>query len=61
MTRNLLVLIIILLSPVLLSAQKDTAGSDGSEGRASYYAKSFQGLKTANGELFDNYDYTAAH
>ena len=30
-------------------------------GVASYYAKKFQGNKTANGERFDNYKYTAAH
>jgi rare lipoprotein A len=28
---------------------------------ASYYAKKFQGKKTASGEIFSNYDYTAAH
>lgn len=32
-----------------------------SDGRASYYAKKFHGRKTANGEIFNNYDYTAAH
>jgi rare lipoprotein A len=31
------------------------------DGEASYYAKKFQGRKTANGETFNNYDYTAAH
>src|SRR5688572_22646908 len=31
------------------------------DGKASYYSKSFQGRKTANGESFNNYDYTAAH
>jgi len=30
-------------------------------GKASYYAKKFQGRKTANGEYFNNYDFTAAH
>ena len=32
-----------------------------SDGKASYYAKKFQGRKTASGELFNNSDYTAAH
>jgi rare lipoprotein A len=31
------------------------------DGRASYYAKNFQGRKTANGEMFNNSDFTAAH
>ncbi|HMT30699.1 MAG TPA: septal ring lytic transglycosylase RlpA family protein [Bacteroidia bacterium] len=31
------------------------------DGKASYYSKSFQGRKTANGEIFNYYDYTAAH
>jgi rare lipoprotein A len=31
------------------------------EGKASYYAKYFHGRKTASGELFNNYDLTAAH
>lgn len=30
-------------------------------GKASYYADKFHGRKTANGETFDMYDYTAAH
>lgn len=31
------------------------------QGKASYYAKKFQGRKTASGELFNNRDLTAAH
>ncbi len=31
------------------------------EGRASYYGKKFHGRKTANGEIFDMYQKTAAH
>jgi rare lipoprotein A len=30
-------------------------------GMASYYGSRFHGKKTANGERFDMYDYTAAH
>ena len=30
-------------------------------GMASYYGSEFHGEKTANGERFDMYDYTAAH
>jgi rare lipoprotein A len=32
-----------------------------SEGTASWYGPGFHGRKTANGERFDTYDYTAAH
>lgn len=31
------------------------------EGRASYYANSFQGKPTANGEIYDSAAFTAAH
>ena len=31
------------------------------EGKASYYGKEFEGRKTANGEIFSNYKFTAAH
>lgn len=31
------------------------------DGKASYYARKFQGRLTASGELFDTFDYTAAH
>lgn len=31
------------------------------EGKASYYGRSFEGRKTANGEIFRNHDFTAAH
>jgi len=31
------------------------------EGRATYYADKFEGRKTANGEIFNNSDFTAAH
>lgn len=30
-------------------------------GECSYYGKKFHGRKTANGEIFDMYGYTAAH
>ncbi|MGE5504817.1 MAG: septal ring lytic transglycosylase RlpA family protein [Actinomycetota bacterium] len=33
----------------------------GAEGRASWYGKGFHGRLTANGELFDQNDLTAAH
>ena len=50
----------ILVPLVSLSQDRD---SDGHmvQGKASYYAKKFQGRKTASGELFNNKDLTAAH
>ena len=42
-------------------SQKNKEPEKVTTGRASYYAKKFQGRKTANGEEFNNYDYTAAH
>jgi rare lipoprotein A len=34
----------------------------GSEtGLASYYSETYNGKRTANGEIFNSYDYTAAH
>jgi len=43
--------------------RKSTISRDGEVlvGYASYYADKFHGRKTANGEIFDMYDYTAAH
>lgn len=48
-----------MVAPLLLFAQGDKEHSI--EGKASFYAKKFQGRKTANGEIFSNYDLTAAH
>lgn len=31
------------------------------EGEASYYAEEFNGRRTANGEIYNKYDFTAAH
>lgn len=37
------------------------AGNYSEEGFASYYSEEFNGRKTANGEIFDMTDYSAAH
>lgn len=38
------------------------SGASGTEtGMASYYAESYNGKKTANGEIYNSSDYTAAH
>ncbi len=39
----------------------DLAIGEKANGEASYYADSYNGLKTANGEIFDNSLMTAAH
>lgn len=46
----------------VLSLTVFTAGAQNKVfiGRASYYAKSFEGRKTANGEKYSNYDMTCA-
>ena len=45
----------------VLKSQTLFHSSDIMEGRASYYGKQFHGRKTANGEIFDMYQKTAAH
>jgi len=54
-------LIIIFCFPSFACSQDSEISDYPPEGKASFYAKKFQGRKTANGELFSNYDYTAAH
>ena len=48
---------------IILLAEFNPAskGNYSAEGFASYYAEEFNGRKTANGEIFDMTDYTAAH
>ena len=49
---------------LLLSAchRKSIAGASGTEtGMASYYAESYNGKKTANGEIYNSSELTAAH
>lgn len=52
-----LIIIFLLLFPVILPARGDSATT----GKASYYAKKFEGRKTASGEIFYNKELTAAH
>lgn len=42
-------------------AQSQSSSAYREKGIASYYAQSFHGLLTANGEIFNNIDFTAAH
>jgi rare lipoprotein A (peptidoglycan hydrolase) len=51
------VLIFCLLITQLAVAQQEQT----MEGRASYYGINFHGKKTANGEVFDMNEFTAAH
>jgi len=53
-----LILIFISLIPVT-SAQQDQDFI--SEGKATFYADKFHGRRTASGEIFNMYDFTAAH
>jgi len=45
----------------LTSAYRDRSAILTLEGVASYYAHDFHGRKTANGEIYNMYDMTAAH
>lgn len=47
--------------PYSTHAQEANADEHKQDGKASYYSRDFQGRKTANGEKFNYYDFTAAH
>ncbi|MGB9696778.1 MAG: septal ring lytic transglycosylase RlpA family protein [Ignavibacteria bacterium] len=49
------------ISKTLMAQTEDEQFVFHSEGTASWYGPGFHGRKTANGERFDTYDYTAAH
>ena len=57
---GIVVLFILLFPPCSIGQSRDSIPHHV-DGKASYYAKKFQGRKTANGEQFNNTDYTAAH
>jgi rare lipoprotein A len=52
-----LFLLLLIIFPVLFFGQE----SNSSSGTASYYAKKFEGRKTASGQKFSNKKLTAAH
>jgi hypothetical protein len=59
---NFSILFILMAMGVVLvshAQQKDSLVT--SEGNASYYGNEFHGRRTANGETFNNQDFTAAH
>ncbi len=55
MMKKILIFTLFLLLPALIYAESHQSGY------ASWYGGKFQGRKTANGEIFDTYKYTAAH
>jgi rare lipoprotein A len=60
-TTALFALTIQVLAVVLFYGYTNKFEAKPMRGRASYYGKSFNGKRTANGERFDNSDFTAAH
>lgn len=56
---RLIVFLSTLLIPFNLHAQKKHSKIE--KGKASFYADKFEGRKTANGEIFNQNDFTAAH
>lgn len=58
-------LFLLIISPLMVSAGEERPSSDETlkiqEGVASYYGKRFHLRKTANGEIFDMTEMTAAH
>lgn len=62
--RNILYIIMLVLSPLLVSAQIGPQTDTTlviQEGVASYYGRIFHNRRTANGEVFDMEGFTAAH
>ncbi len=55
------IVFIILLIAATSCHRKAYTGSGSETGMASYYAESYNGKKTANGEIYHSSDMTAAH
>jgi rare lipoprotein A len=51
----------IFLCFVYCSPKEEEIEMEEIEGKASYYARRFEGKKTASGEIFENQELTAAH
>lgn len=56
---RILMMMVMLVCFSVLALGYETQGEE--HGKASYYAKFFEGRKTANGEIFSNDVLTAAH
>ena len=64
MKKPLLLLVILLLLQACASSRYERYQGQSYQGRmmvASWYGKDFHGKPTASGEIFDMYDFTAAH
>jgi rare lipoprotein A len=63
--KYFIILVLLIISPLMVSAGDKKPSSDEAlkiqEGIASYYGKRFHLRKTANGEIFDMTEMTAAH
>lgn len=59
--RSVLLLSGFILSAGFLVSQRSVADDKVVRGRASYYGTQFHGRKTANGEIYNKYLFTAAH
>jgi len=55
----LLIYLNLLLHTATIQIKSESLGVQ--KGKASYYGDEFEGRKTANGERFSNFDFTAAH
>ena len=56
-----IILILVLVSCHRKTAPGSSVASGTETGMASYYAESYNGKKTANGEIFNSSEMTAAH
>ena len=56
-----IILITLVSVSLVLGQQHQHSTKKFVEGKASFYGKEFEGRKTANGEIFSNYKFTAAH
>lgn len=61
MNGHILNIIQVILVSVFLIGAGPSSSTNTQKGKASYYGREFEGRKTANGELFRNADFTAAH
>jgi rare lipoprotein A len=56
-----LTVVLLLFTSLVSCHRKANTGSGSETGLASYYAESYNGRKTANGEIYQSSEMTAAH
>ena len=61
MKKSILLLILVLVFASSCHHRSIPAASGTETGMASYYSETYNGKKTANGEIYNSSDYTAAH